>query len=152
VKDALTYHRRDWTWSQDNSAEIAKGWITRADSPAALAAALGLPPGPLADTVERYNRNARVGTDPDFGRSPSNLRALEPPFYGIPVWPGILNTQGGPRRGTRCEVLGYDGTPIPGLFSAGELGAIWTDLYPGGCNLIEAVVSGRTAGTNAAHA
>jgi succinate dehydrogenase/fumarate reductase flavoprotein subunit len=146
VKDALTYHRRDWTWSDDNQAEIDKGWITRADDPRDLAISLGLRADGLTEQLERYNRNASQGLDPDFGRSAQNLRALEPPFYGVALWPCLLNTQGGPRRGARSEILDYQGQQIPGLYSAGELGSIWTDLYPGGCNLIEAIVSGRVAG------
>jgi succinate dehydrogenase/fumarate reductase flavoprotein subunit len=43
-----------------------------------------------------------------------------------------------------------EGIAIPGLFAAGELGSIWTDLYPRGGNLIEAIVSGRIAGAAAA--
>jgi succinate dehydrogenase/fumarate reductase flavoprotein subunit len=40
--------------------------------------------------------------------------------------------------------------PIPRLFSAGELGSIWSALYPGAGNLTEAVVFGRVAGASAA--
>jgi succinate dehydrogenase/fumarate reductase flavoprotein subunit len=78
------------------------------------------------------------------------MTVLKPPFYGIALWPCLLNTQGGPRRGPRCEVIDYRDRSIPGLFAAGELGSIWTDLYPGGGNLIEAIVSGRIAGRAAA--
>jgi succinate dehydrogenase/fumarate reductase flavoprotein subunit len=150
VKDALGYHRRDWQWSDNNAAEVEKGWIARADDPAGLACQLDLPADELTATIERYNAAARSGLDADFGRAKEKTPVLEPPFYGIPLWPCVLNTQGGPRRGTRCEVIGLDGTAIPGLFAAGELGSIWTDLYPGGGNLIEAIVSGRIAGAAAA--
>jgi hypothetical protein len=37
----------------------------------------------------------------------------------------LFNTQGGPAGGAAGEVIGTGGTPIPGLFSAGELGSIW---------------------------
>jgi succinate dehydrogenase/fumarate reductase flavoprotein subunit len=40
--------------------------------------------------------------------------------------------------------------PIPGLFSAGELGSIWAALYPGAGNVTETVVFGRIAGRSAA--
>ena len=42
-------------------------------------------------------------------------------------------------------MIGIDGSPIAGLFSAGELGSIWTELYPGGGNLMECIVSGIAA-------
>ena len=40
-----------YDWSEDNRAELAKGWIKTADSLASLAAAVGLDPATLADTV-----------------------------------------------------------------------------------------------------
>jgi succinate dehydrogenase/fumarate reductase flavoprotein subunit len=42
-----------------------------------------------------------------------------------------------------------DGTPIPGLYSAGELGSLWNRLYPGAGNVSEAVVTGRLAAKSA---
>jgi succinate dehydrogenase/fumarate reductase flavoprotein subunit len=74
----------------------------------------------------------------------------EAPFYAIPVWPALFNTQGGPRRSARAEAVGTSGTPIPGLFSAGELGSIWASLYPGAGNVTETLVFGRIAGRSAA--
>jgi succinate dehydrogenase/fumarate reductase flavoprotein subunit len=138
------------SWSESNTEEIGKGWIKRADSLAGLARELSLPPGPLEDTVRAYNRAAVDGGD-EFGRPSDEMTPLrEPPFYGIPVWPALFNTQGGPRRGSGGEVIGTDGRPVPGLFSAGELGSIWGSLYPGAGNVTEAVVFGRIAGRSAA--
>lgn len=100
--------------------------------------------------MRKYNRAAVEGGD-EFGRPQAEMVPLrEPPFYGIPVWPALFNTQGGPRRGAAGEVIGTGGTPIPGLFSAGELGSIWGSLYPGAGNVTEAVVFGRIAGRSAA--
>ena len=57
-----------YDWSEDNSAELAKGWIKTADSLAALAAAVGLDPDALVQTVSRWNRacdaQARSGVRP----------------------------------------------------------------------------------------
>ena len=47
-----------YEWSEDNSVELAKGWIRRADNIAALAPTVGLDPKALADSVERWNRHA----------------------------------------------------------------------------------------------
>jgi succinate dehydrogenase/fumarate reductase flavoprotein subunit len=150
VKDALGHHRREWEWSKDNAREVKRGWIAEAEDAGELADQLGLPPAQLRTTVERYNEHARSGIDSDCGRAAEKMTVLKPPFYGIALWPCLLNTQGGPRRGPRCEVIDYRDRSIPGLFAAGELGSIWTDLYPGGGNLIEAIVSGRIAGRAAA--
>jgi succinate dehydrogenase/fumarate reductase flavoprotein subunit len=47
--------------------------------------------------------------------------------------------------------MGVNGKPIPGLYSAGELGSIYSFLYQGGGNIGECFAFGRIAGRNAAH-
>lgn len=136
-------------WSSDNSREVAAGWIQQGRDAAELAARLGLPAPALVETLREFNAGCAQGSDA-YGRAPKFMRPLEPPFYGIAIWPTLANTQGGPRRSTRSEVLDPFGRPIAGLFSAGELGSIWSQLYPGAGNLGEALVYGRIAGTSAA--
>ncbi|MBI4331963.1 MAG: FAD-binding protein, partial [Chloroflexi bacterium] len=72
------------------------------------------------------------------------------PYYFVKLWPGGANTQGGPKRNARGQVLRVDNTPLPGLYSAGELGSAWGMLYQGGGNTAEAIAFGRIAGANAA--
>ena len=61
-------HLHDWyTWSQDNQAEIEKGWIVKADTLEELAEKLGIDPTGLADQVARYNEGCASGED-EFGR------------------------------------------------------------------------------------
>jgi len=62
----------------------------------------------------------------------------------------LLNTQGGPRRNASAQVVTPSLEPIAGLFSAGELGALWPDNYNGGGNIGECCTFGRLAGRNAA--
>lgn len=144
------YNRR-FRWSNDNLAEIERGWIKRADTIAGLAEQCGVPQDALVETMERYNQSCRDGVDPEFGRSPDGLVPIEhAPFYGIEARPCLLNTQGGPRRDTQARVLDAFGAPIPGLYAAGELGSIWSALYPGGGNVSEALIFGRIAGREAA--
>lgn len=136
-------------WSEDNSEEVTKGWIRQGADFADLARQLGLPEQALVETGRRYNDACRNGDD-EMGRSADTLVPIEtPPFYGIEVRPALFNTQGGPRRNEHGEVLSVDGSPIPGLFGAGELGSIWAALYPGAGNVSEAIVSGRIAGRRA---
>jgi succinate dehydrogenase/fumarate reductase flavoprotein subunit len=140
---------RRFKWSQDNSEEIDQGWIQRGDTVGALAEQIGLDPDILTATVERYNASCRDGADADFGRT-DGLQALETlPFYAIKAEPCLLNTQGGPRRDARARILDVFGEPIPGLFGAGELGSIWSSLYPGSGNISEALIFGRIAGREA---
>ena len=75
---------------------------------------------------------------------------MNPPFYGIPLTHCTCNTQGGPRRNERGEVLDVEGNPIPHLYEAGELGDIWSNLYQASCNLGGGMIFGRISGANAA--
>jgi succinate dehydrogenase/fumarate reductase flavoprotein subunit len=124
---------RDVPWPEDNSDALERGWIKHGATLAELAARLGLPATSLEATAAEFEREP-----------------LEPPFYGIAVWPALFNTQGGPRRDEKARVLDVEGKPIPRLFSAGELGSIWAALYPGAGNVTEALVFGRIAGRSAA--
>jgi succinate dehydrogenase/fumarate reductase flavoprotein subunit len=74
-----------------------------------------------------------------------SLAQLEAPYYAIQMYIQTLNTQGGPKRGTKGEVLDVKGEPIPRLYAAGELGAIYSYNYNGGGNVSEALSSGRLA-------
>ncbi|PWK61296.1 FAD-dependent oxidoreductase [Aminobacter sp. AP02] len=139
----------DSGWSDDNSMPVESGWISTSSSLAGLASKLGLDAQSLVTTIDDYNRG--IETDKDaFGRSRMDANPIENgPFYGIAVWPTVYNTQGGPRRSAKGEILDPWGVPIPGLFGAGELGSIFGSLYPGGMNYGEAFVSGRVAGATA---
>ncbi len=144
------WNRRN-PWSQDNLPEIERGWIKRGETPAALARELGLDPTALTATVEEFNRNCAKGVDPRYGRKPEHMVPLNaPPYYGIEMRPCILNTQGGPRRNAKSQVVGTDREPVARLYAAGELGSIWGNMYPGGGNVTEALVFGRLAGLNVA--
>jgi hypothetical protein len=145
-----TGYNRHYRWSPDNSAEIANGWIVSAPTIEKLAARLDLPSEALRGSLRAFNQLAGGAADP-LGRAHERILGLDsPPFYGAPLWPCLLNTQGGPRRSAEAEVLDPFGRPIPGMYSAGELGSIWGPLYPGSGNVAEALVFGQIAGTNAA--
>ena len=72
------------------------------------------------------------------------------PYYAVELSPSMLNTQGGPRRNEKAEIVKPDGTPIPRLYSAGELGSIYSYLYQGTGNIGECLAFGRIAGREAA--
>jgi succinate dehydrogenase/fumarate reductase flavoprotein subunit len=142
---------RDYRWSADNSAEVRRGWIDAADDPSELASKLGIQmPRKLTETVEAYRQACRDGRDPEFGRQTQTLVGLEGKYYGVPVWPCLLNTQGGPKRNARGEIVDVWGKPIKRLYGAGEAGSIWGFLYQSGGNLGECLGLGRMVGINAA--
>ena len=140
-----------YSWSNDNSVEIEKGWIIKADTLSELATKIGRNPNVLEDTVKRYNQYCAVGNDPEFGRPKDYLLSLEtPPYYAMEQTPFFINTQGGPRRNQRAQIMNTQSDPIPRLYSAGELGSIYGDCYNGGGNIGECMAFGQIAGRNAA--
>ena len=67
------------------------------------------------------------------------------------LYPGGINTLGGPRRNAYGQVLNPYREPIPRLFSAGEMGSICGNVYGiGGLNCGEMMASGRLAGRSVA--
>ncbi|MEC7398167.1 MAG: FAD-binding protein, partial [Pseudomonadota bacterium] len=140
-----------YDWSEDNNAELEKGWITKGDTIPDLAIKIGLDPSALDATVARWNADAASGEDTEFGRT-LMLKPLSTkgPYYAVELSPSMLNTQGGPRRNEKAEIVKPDGTPIPRLYSAGELGSIYSYLYQGTGNIGECLAFGRIAGREAA--
>ena len=138
-----------YEWSKDNSAELRCGWIKRAETVAGLAASIGLNPGALKESVSRWNRICESGEDHEFGRSKMLVPIGRPPYYAIELSPSMLNTQGGPRRNEHGQIVRPDGTPIPRLYSAGELGSIYSYLYQGTGNIGECLAFGRISARNA---
>jgi hypothetical protein len=144
-------HGNLYNWSDDNLREVQKGWIKTADTLRDLAALIDVPPDTLEATVQRFNAAAIAGQDVDWGRAADTLAALDsPPFFAMALTPALVNTQGGPRRNKDAQVMGVDGEPIGRLYSAGELGSIYSFLYQGGGNIGECFAFGRIAGEEAA--
>lgn len=138
-------------WSLDNSAEIEKGWIRRADSIGELARVVGLDPQTLVRTVEQYNAACAAGRDDHFGRDPGTLGAVSVgPFYALEVTPLLGWSNGGPRRDGRARVLDTRGVAIDGLYAAGEISSTYSWCKDGGFHIGDALAFGRVAGRDAA--
>ena len=145
-------------FSEGNVEEIESGIILQGETIDELAAAIraqGKAPnfnanGELEATLTAYNADVEAGVTDDFGRAPT-VALSTPPYYALELCPTCLNTQGGPRHNGLAQVLNTEAMPIEGLFSGGELGSIFPDMYNGGGNLGETMVFGRIAGRNAAH-
>lgn len=140
-----------YTWSADNRVEVERGWISEGATVEAAAALAGVrDPKAAAAEVLDYNRGCQSGRD-RFGRPARSLVPLDaPPFYCVALHPGGVNTSGGPKRDGQARVLDAFNDPIPGLYSAGELGQPFGLLYPAsGCNLTEAICSGQAAAETA---
>ena len=139
-----------YDWSDDNSAELDRGWIKKADTIAELAESIGVDVSTLESTVGKWNEDSVAGADTYFGRTMMLKPFSEGPFFALELSPSMLNTQGGPRRNGKGQVMRPDGSPLPRLYSAGELGSIYSFLYQGTGNIGECLVFGRISGRNAA--
>ncbi|MFC1871736.1 FAD-dependent oxidoreductase [Chloroflexota bacterium] len=149
----ITYNeaRELYKWSHDNTIEISKNWIKKADNVAELAEKIGVDSAGLQETITNYNNYCTSASDLAFGRNPYSLVPIDTnPYYAMECVVTICNTQGGPRRNAKSQVVSaYDGSPIPRLYAGGEFGSIFSFLYPGACNLSECIVSGLISGQNA---
>ena len=130
----------------DGDDPYESGEFYRGETLTELARQLGLPEGCLEQTVEDWNIMVDAGHDFAFHRPENTLLKIEAaPFYAIQLKPNHINTDGGPRRSAKAEILDVDGMPIPGLYSCGEFGSITGMCYQGGCNISEGNVFGRIA-------
>ena len=141
----------NYSWSWDNQKEVDQGWIIQGNSVGELADNLKLDAAVLENTVSAYNESCKNRQDNEFHRPAHCLIPLdEPPYYAFPLWPGGPNTQGGPRRNSRGQILNTGHKPIPRLYGAGECGSIYGMYYPAtGGNLAECIAFGRIAAENA---
>ena len=138
-----------YDWSDSNEAELAKGWIKKADTIEDLADQINHDPAVLQDTINKWNYSCELGEDIEYERKLMLNPLVTAPFYAVALSPTMLNTQGGPRRNTKAQIIRPDGSPIPRLYSAGELGSIYSYLYQGTGNIGECFAFGRIAARNA---
>jgi 3-oxosteroid 1-dehydrogenase len=127
---------------------FASGLLTRADSLEELADKLQIDRSSLLHTITNFNRHARNGEDPEFGRgqtqhdryyadkkvSPNpSLGPLETaPYYALRCDPGDLDTKGGLLCDEHARVLHTNGNVIAGLYAAGNASAAAVgNTYPG---------------------
>ena len=107
----------------------------------------------LGESLECFNYSFVEGIDKCFGK-PLIEKAepiVNPPFYGIRLWPKVHYTMGGIRINVAGEVIDMNGKAIEGLYAAGEItGGIHGASRLGSCAITECLVFGRIAGRNAA--
>ena len=166
----------DFVITADTWKELVSAIETRLDglrtitSGFALASTFG---DGLADTIERFNNMARAGIDEDFHRGETPLEkswagrprsglpsgSMHPflehgPYYAVILGPGALDTKGGPAIDERARVLKADGSPVPGLYGAGNCIAspAGQGYWGPGATIGPALVFGYVAGASAAAA
>jgi 3-oxosteroid 1-dehydrogenase len=124
------------------------GYLKRADTIRGLAQECDIDPAGLEAEIARFNGFADKGIDEDFKRGhsahnkafgdPTNkpnaslARIEKGPFYAVKIWPLDVGTSGGLVTDEYARVMREDGTPIPGLYAAGNATApVVGRSYPG---------------------
>lgn len=122
-----------------------------------LAAAAGLPPAALAETVRRYNEMVDAGEDTEFGAFTKKdeerpAKIVTPPFFAVQFFPVTRKSMGGVLVDMNCRVIDKKRRAIPGLYAVGELtgfGGINGKAGLEGTFLGPSIVTGRIAGRTA---
>lgn len=160
-------YRRAYALAGAAPGDPVPDWVIQADTLSELAVAMGVDSDRLAATVAAFNQSVLAGHDAEFGRGSSaydrhlgdpeaahpNLGTIEkPPFFAMPVLPGLVGTKGGACTDAHGRVLDWEGRPIAGLFAAGNAAAsvIGPGILSSGMTLGLALTWGWIAGTAAA--
>lgn len=133
---------------------LESGALVQADTLEELAAAIGADASVLTSTVEKWNEDARAGTDTLFGREKQLGELSRPPYFAWRTAGTNIGAVGGLVIDEHAAVLRQDGKAIPGLYAAGANSAGWLGrTYPGsGAFLAGCLHWGREAGKSAASA
>jgi 3-oxosteroid 1-dehydrogenase len=124
------------------------GYLVSAPTIEALAGKLGIEPANLARTVAQQNRYAETGVDEEFGKGSTEYQRFNgdrqrkpnpclapidrPPYFAVAIRPAPIGTSVGLATNSDGCVLDDNGTPIAGLYAAGnDMSSIMRGAYPG---------------------
>jgi succinate dehydrogenase/fumarate reductase flavoprotein subunit len=149
---------------------LRSGYLVKGNTVAELAKKIGVDPKTLQNTVDSFNKHARTGEDPEFGKGSKAynryqgdaqnqpnpcVRPLETgPFYAIKLVIGDIGTFAGLATDAQTRVLDGDKKPVKGLYAVGnDAASIMGGNYPGaGITLGPALTFGYVAGMALAQA
>ena len=141
-------------WLSSTLAEqLEKGRVRRGETLDELAEVAGIDASGLRAAIGRYNDDVAKGRDTVFEKSPPYLPIQNAPFYAVEIRAATLGmTFTGLRIDEHGRALSPAGTPVPGLFAAGETtgGVQGVRYVAGGAAVGSALVFGRLAGRAAA--
>ena len=142
---------------------LRSGYLKRGRTLPELAQAIGVPANALVHQVQRFNADARTGTDTEFGKgstaynryqgdaqvqpNPCMAPIEHGPFYAIRLVIGEIGTFAGLATDAACRVLTRQRQPIEGLYAVGnDAASVMGGNYPGaGITLGPALTFGWTA-------
>jgi fumarate reductase flavoprotein subunit len=130
------------------AAESGEPMFYVADTIAALGEKAGLPGDVLAETVTAFNDGQARGVD-YFGRSHLPRPVAKAPFYAIRAQGISVSGVVGLKVNNDLQIIRDDGTPVLGLYAAGETlgaGATMGNAICGGMLVTPALTFGRILG------
>ncbi|MBR1585564.1 MAG: flavocytochrome c [Clostridia bacterium] len=126
------------------------GYAVKGETAAEIAQQLGLDAEALQATIQAFNEDIADGVDDAFGRD-RNLNPIEGTLYGYRFGVGAHYFMGGLLINDQTQVLKEDGTPIEGLYAAGEVtGGFHGTFRVDGSGLGDSFTFGRIAGETVA--
>jgi succinate dehydrogenase/fumarate reductase flavoprotein subunit len=156
-------------WPLPIGSALRSSYLKRGATIEALAASCGIDASALARTVAEFNRHAREGRDPEYGRGDTPYDRMQGdaehsgpnpcvapiergPFYAVRIVPGSLGTFAGLAVNQHAQALDAHGAPIDGLYAAGnDASSAMGGHYPsGGITLGPALVFGHILAHHAA--
>jgi flavocytochrome c len=132
---------------------LRKGVVKKFNQIDEIAEYYQIPVDSLKNTIAQYNDYVENNFDKDFSKPiPSNAQPLRyQPYFCIRLWPKVHHTMGGILINSKAQVLNLSLQPIKGFYAAGEVtGGIHGACRLGSCAIIDCLVFGRIAGSNAA--
>jgi fumarate reductase flavoprotein subunit len=137
-----------WTREQINEAFNVRFPFRKAATLDALACDIGVDAATLVKTVAAYNAGQASARD-EFGRVHMPAPIANGPFYAIRQQGGSVTSTVGLAVNGELQVIRQDGTPIRGLYAAGEIlgsGQLQGNAFVGGMMATPALVFGRLLG------
>lgn len=112
-----------------------------------LAQKAGIDAAGLAATVEKWNTEVVAAqNDAEFGRTQMLMPIAQGPFYAIKTTFFSSVCHGGLSKNDKAQAIRADGSPIEGLYAAGEVTATTNS---NGYTISAAITWGRIAAQNA---
>lgn len=138
-------------WSRDRLLQAfgRHPAFIKADSLENLASQCGMQVDKLAAAVETYNSAVRAQASDPFGREYRPSTVARPPYYAILHQGSSLISFAGLAVDSKLQVVGEHGSPISGLYAAGEIlgnGMLSGQAFAGGMMVTPALTFGRLLG------